>query len=176
MTYIYSWWSGKYTQFLHKLDSYLPSSLNVYTSERYRHKYIYGYVYTFFSLLLVGFYPGHELAAQFNFSMVWTALILYIIYKAHLTFKMSQIFSFIAHRTSFERKNHVKSDKNAPRMTSKGIFWSKIRWFYLKEVQHSLMLYILDASFVFVPVVRRQKHVGLPIQRHLWDQLDIFVL
>ena len=60
----------------------MPSSLNVYTSERYRHKYIYGYVYTFFSLLLVGFYPGHELAAQFNFSMVWTALILYIIHKA----------------------------------------------------------------------------------------------
>ena len=126
MRYICSWWSGKYTQFLHKLDSYLPSSLNVYTSERYRYKYIYGYVYTFFSLLLVGFYPGQELAAQFNFSMVWTALILYIIYKAYLTFKMSQIFSFIAHRTSFERKNHVKSDKNAPTMTSKGIFGQKL--------------------------------------------------
>ena len=39
---------------------------------------------------------------------------------------MSQIFSFIAHRTSFETKNHVKSDKNAPTMTSKGIFGQKL--------------------------------------------------
>ena len=126
MRYICSWWSGKYTQFLHKLDSYLPSSLNVYTSERYRHKYIYGYVYTFFSLLLVGFYPGHELAAQFNISMVWTALILYIIYKAHLTFKMSQIFSFIAHRTSFERKYSSKTDKNGPSLSSKDVLTRKL--------------------------------------------------
>ena len=43
--------------------------------------------------------------------------------------KMSLMFESTAHSTSTARKEHVKSDKNAPTTTSKGVFGQKLHTF-----------------------------------------------
>ena len=46
--------------------------------------------------------------------------------KKSINFKISLIFESIAPYTSMTRNQHVKTDKNAPTTTSKGVFGQKL--------------------------------------------------